>query len=224
MAVPTNRVPTRVARGTYANLLADLASIAEGEVCFAKDENRFYIKKAGVLTAATADLSGSVIDELSDVDTTTSPPTTGEALVFDGTRFVPGTIIGAVSDDSFPVLGGDLDVGTHKIVSASNNNIALSPDGNGLVKVEGNATGGAGRLALTDENGANYIVLQGPPASAAAYYVLVLPDDAGVSGDALTTDGSGNLSWVAYIGLDALKTEVAASVDFADFQARIAAL
>jgi len=46
----------------------------------------------------------------------------------------------------------------------------------------------------------------------------------GTAGQTLTTDGDGTLQWSNLFSLDQLKTVVAASTDFADFQARIAAL
>lgn len=221
MAVPANRVPVRIARGTYANLLAGLASLADGEICYAKDEDALYVKEGGSLVAAGA-LAAASISDLGDVDTTGA--TTGKGLVFDGTNWTDQTILSSLSADTAPTLGGNLTVGTHKIVSASNNNINIAPNGNGVVKIEGNGTGGAGRIALTDETASNYVTLKGPAAAAAANYVLTLPTTDGNAGEALTSNGTGILSWVEYIPLATLKTEVAASTDFADFQARIAAL
>ena len=59
----------------------------------------------------------------------------------------------------------------------------------------------------------------------------VFPTADGSGGQVLKTDGSGDLSWVAQSGggtptitLSTLKSVVAASSDFADFQSRIAAL
>ena len=43
-----------------------------------------------------------------------------------------------VSDDSSPQLGGNLDVVTHSIVSTSNRNITLAPNGSGKVVVGAN--------------------------------------------------------------------------------------
>ena len=51
-----------------------------------------------------------------------------------------------------------------------------------------------------------------------------LPQTDGTSGQVLSTDGTGSLQWVDTISKTQLKQVVADSVDFADFQARIAAL
>lgn len=47
MTVPSPRTPVQPARGYYAVLLNDLASIAEGELFYVKDQNTLYVKEAG---------------------------------------------------------------------------------------------------------------------------------------------------------------------------------
>ena len=56
MPVPSTRTPVRVARGTYANLstVNALASLQEGEIAFATDEQRLYVKQGGGLTSISA--------------------------------------------------------------------------------------------------------------------------------------------------------------------------
>ena len=56
MPVPSTRTPVRVARGTYANLstVDALASLQEGEICFATDQQRLYVKQGGSLTPISA--------------------------------------------------------------------------------------------------------------------------------------------------------------------------
>ena len=53
-----------------------------------------------------------------------------------------------VSEDSTPQLGGDLDVNGNDIVSASNGNISLLPNGSGVVHVDGN--GSSGGVTISD--------------------------------------------------------------------------
>ncbi len=50
------------------------------------------------------------------------------------------------------------------------------------------------RLSELDSNGSNHISIKAPN-SVTADVTLVLPDGAGANGQALTTDGNGNLSW-----------------------------
>ena len=49
-----------------------------------------------------------------------------------------GSGIQNVSDDSSPQLGGDLDLATHSIVTTSNRDINLTPNGTGKVVVGAN--------------------------------------------------------------------------------------
>jgi len=57
MTTPATRTPIRIARGTYANLNASITDLLEGEICYATDQNIFYVKESGVLTETTIDLS-----------------------------------------------------------------------------------------------------------------------------------------------------------------------
>lgn len=54
MAAPSNRNSIRIARGAYADLNADLNAIGEGEITYAIDENKFYVKQSGLLEPAAA--------------------------------------------------------------------------------------------------------------------------------------------------------------------------
>ena len=62
-----------------------------------------------------------------------------------------------VSDDSSPQLGGNLDVNGNSIVSASNGNISITPNGSGSVIIDGlshpQADGNAGQVLKTDGSG-----------------------------------------------------------------------
>ena len=64
MPTPANRTPLRVARGTYSNLNSSVADIQEGEVCYATDEDKLYVKEGGSLvsTQATVDPDTAVTD------------------------------------------------------------------------------------------------------------------------------------------------------------------
>lgn len=148
------------------------------------------------------------LDSLSDVDLTT-PATNGQILSFDGTNFIASDF--SLSLDTNPQLGGNLDVNSHDIVSASNGDIDLAPDGTGAVTVKGNATGGSGKITLNCEQNTHGVTIQGPPHSAAATYTLVLPSTVGSAGEVLATDGSGNTSWTTGGSGSGLATRTTAS-------------
>jgi hypothetical protein len=104
--------------------------------------------------------------------------------------------IATVADDTSPQLGGNLDVNGNDIVSASDGNIELDPDGSGQVVFKGNSTKGSGQFVLNCEQNSHGVVLKGPPHSANASYTLTLPNTDGSANQVLKTDGSGNLDWV----------------------------
>ena len=57
MGTPTTRTPVRIARGTYSNLNTNKADILEGEVCYAHDQNKLYVKEGSNLESIQIDAS-----------------------------------------------------------------------------------------------------------------------------------------------------------------------
>jgi len=133
-------------------------------------------------TAANANIDG----HLSGIDTKFG--TLGTASTAASTAFLSAT-----GPDA---LGGNINVNGHDIVSVSNGDIEVDPDGTGSFKIRGNATSGSGRLVLNCQNNSHGITLKGPPHSAAANYTLTFPDTDGTADQVLKTDGSGGLDWV----------------------------
>lgn len=111
-----------------------------------------------------------------------------------GTWHFPSYLLN-IENDTSPSLGGNLDVNGRDIVSTSNGDIDLDPNGSGNVVVKGNSTRGSGAIQLNCEFNSHGIKLKSPPHSANASYTLTFPTTAGTSGYALTTNGSGTLSW-----------------------------
>ena len=64
-----------------------------------------------------------------------------------------------------------------------------------LPVVTGDSTNGSGQITLNCENNSHGIKIKGPPHSAGANYTLTLPNNTGSNGQALTTNGSGVLSF-----------------------------
>ena len=114
--------------------------------------------------------------------------------------------ISNLSEDSTPQLGGDLDVQTNSIVSTSNRNIAITPNGTGVVDLDGTevsdglielktGTGSVAKVKFYCESGnAHAQTLQAAPHSAASSAVLVLPT---ASGTLIGTGDTGTLPLVA---------------------------
>jgi hypothetical protein len=99
-----------------------------------------------------------------------------------------------IVNDTTPQLGGNLDTNSFQIISTAAGNIQIAPDTTGVLEVMGN-TGNDAAIQLNCETNAHGIKLKSPPHSAAATYTLVFPNDTGTSGQALTTDGAGVMSW-----------------------------
>ena len=129
--------------------------------------------------------------------------------------------LAAVVDDTTPQLGGNLDVNGQDIVSASNGDIEIAPDGSGEVKIKGNATGGSGKIVLNCEQNTHGVTLKGPAHSAGATYTLTLPTADGSTNQPMVTDGSGQLSFS-----DTIKATVQGPVNGAelDFNAEVSAV
>ena len=139
----------------------------------------------------------------SDVDSHLNQSTAGtnEVLSWNGSDYDwVAQSSGGLSDlvsDTTPQLGGNLDVNGQDIVSVSNGDIDLDPNGSGVVVFKGNSTKGSGQFKLNCEQNSHGITIKGPPHSAAASYTLTLPNTDGSANEVLKTDGSGNLSWAA---------------------------
>ncbi len=115
-------------------------------------------------------------------------PTTGE-ITYDAHNALENVV-----EDTTPQLGGDLDVNGNSFVSISNSNILVAPDGTGVTEFRGNS-GNDAAIQLNCETNGHGVKIKSPPHSSEASYTLTLPDDTGSSGQALTTDGTGQLSF-----------------------------
>ena len=67
MPTPTNRTPLRVARGTYSNLNSSVSDIQEGDICYATDQDKLYVKESGALVGTQGSFA-----TLSDAQTFTA--------------------------------------------------------------------------------------------------------------------------------------------------------
>lgn len=88
----------------------------------------------------TLDVTGipTSVDDLNDVDTTTSSPSIGQVLQWNGANWIPATVSGGgglsnIVEDATPQLGGSLDVNGQDIVSVSNGDINILPNGTGVI-------------------------------------------------------------------------------------------
>jgi len=118
------------------------------------------------------------------------------------TKYVTGSEINEVSLDTSPQLGGNLDVNGFQITSASNGNVIINPNGTGIVKIETdlhlqNTNSAVAKSLLFYEgvpNGSSYVALKAAD-SLTANTTYTLPTADGTSGQVLSTNGTGTLSW-----------------------------
>ena len=109
--------------------------------------------------------------------------------------------ISNVVEDTTPQLGGDLDVDGNALVSTSNGNIALTPNGTGVVRIDGNVDIQTGEIVLKnggsvsnikfycESSNAHYAQLQSAPHSAyAGNITLTLPASTDTLVGKATTD------------------------------------
>ena len=176
---------------------------------------------SGAVTIASGAVEGSMLDAsviTGQTQETTVDTTNDLVLFYDNSatalRKVPVTNLisaaGGLSDvvsDTSPQLGGDLDVNGNDIVSATNGDISILPNGSGKVIIDGN--GSSGGVSITDglidirtgtgdvtkvkfyceSSNAHAQTLQAAPHSAASSAVVVLPTASGTligSGDSGT--------------------------------------
>lgn len=150
MATPQNRVPVRIARGAIADLNASVGDLYEGEICYSTDENRLYVKEGGVLVLAGIGTSVSVIDDLTDVDTTTAAPGASSLLTYDGVNWVPTSVandnleIGVNANNAITTGARNIGIGYHANQNnqTQNDSIAIGYQANEV------NTGGGQNIAI----------------------------------------------------------------------------
>ena len=106
-------------------------------------------------------------------------------------NLVSGLAAGTMSnvvDDTSPQLGGDLDVNGQDIVSASNGNITLTPNGSGVVRIDGSSgiDMQSGSLSIKNSGTQSYIDFY-CESSNAHYARLQAPAHSAFSGNATIT-------------------------------------
>ncbi|BAQ88059.1 putative tail fiber protein [uncultured Mediterranean phage uvMED] len=84
-----------------------------------------------------------------------------------------GSGLSSLADDTSPQLGGDLDLVTFDIVTTSNRDLELAPNGTGHVTVKGNTNSGA--IQFNCENNSHGQIVKAQPHSASVTNELTLP-------------------------------------------------
>ena len=137
-----------VADGTNFNPVAvsgDVTISSAGAVTIANSAVETAMLNANVITGQTAETSLDSSNDtilIHDASASALRKTTLASI-----SSALGGITDVVADDS-PQLGGDLDVNGNDIVSTSNGNIDILPNGSGVVNLDGN--GSSGGVSISD--------------------------------------------------------------------------
>jgi len=132
---------------------------------------------------------------------------------------VTGAAISNVVEDTTPQLGGDLDMNGQDIVTTSNADLELAPNGTGHVTVRGNTNAGA--IQFNCESNSHGQIVQSQPHSASVTNTMLLPAGSSstlvskVSTDTLTNKsfgdnvsfGDNNITNVGDIALDSISAD-----------------
>ena len=196
-----------------------------GNLGLESDGNLTYNPSSGTLTSTV--LSGSLaasnisdIASLSEISSVASDDvfiaidTSGGGLKkITRSSIVAGlatsSAIANVSEDSTPQLGGDLDVNSNDIVSTSNGNISLLPNGSGKVVMDGN--GSSGGISISDgtidirtgTGSVAKVLFYCESSNAHAQTVQAQPHSAGVT-NTLTLPAGGNGELVSTVATQTL--------------------
>jgi len=71
------------------------------------------------IATAQSELSGLSVDDLSDVDLTTNAPTSGQTIVWDGSKFVPGEAGNSGNTGGVPITSPEGDIATGDVLTWS---------------------------------------------------------------------------------------------------------
>jgi len=116
----------------------------------------------------------------------------GAAAVAGTFAALTGTTVVATTLNVSTGLAANLSTNGYDIITTSNANLDLAPNGTGKVVVRGNTNSGA--IILNCENNSHGVTLSGPAHSASATYTAKMPDALGISNaGALVTSDANNV-------------------------------
>lgn len=100
-----------------------------------------------------------------------------------------------LTDDASPQLSASLDTNGQNIVTTSNANLKLYPNGSGVVEIGGGGGSDDGTIQLNCSANTHGIKLASPPHSAGQSYTLTFPSTSPNADDFISSDASGNLKF-----------------------------
>tara|TARA_Y100001970_G_scaffold294305_1_gene450184 strand:- start:6230 stop:7567 length:1338 start_codon:yes stop_codon:yes gene_type:complete len=106
MPTPSTRTPVRIARGSFSNLNGSISDLQDGEISYAEDQNKLYVKEGSSLVALT----------FSPADPAFTGTITGVNLTLSGNLTVNGT---TTTIDSTTLQVEDKNIEIGKVASPS---------------------------------------------------------------------------------------------------------
>ena len=209
MGTPATRTPVRIARGTYSNLNTSKADILEGEVCYATDQNKLYVKEGSNLESVQIDaslyatLAGSTFTDNIVVDN--AKELRFEEATGNGNNYVGFEAPATLSGDQIWVLPTADGSANQLLKTDGSGNLGWATDSTTdatkMPLAGGTFTGDVSldnqkdlRFEEATANGDHYVAFQAP-ASLAANVTWTLPTADSSGSQALVSNGSGTLSW-----------------------------
>tara|TARA_R110002012_G_scaffold312935_1_gene524119 strand:+ start:429 stop:962 length:534 start_codon:yes stop_codon:yes gene_type:complete len=128
MPTPATRTPVRLARGTYSNLNSSISDLQEGEIVYATDQDKLYVKEGAALvsTQATVDPDTAV----TDVAQTFTAGQRGEVTTLTDAASI--SIDLAASNNFAVTLAGNRTLANpSNVVAGQSGSIFISQDGTG---------------------------------------------------------------------------------------------
>ena len=211
MGTPATRTPVRIGRGTYSNLNSSKADILEGEVVYATDQNKLYVKEGSNLESVQIDAS---------LYATLAGSTFTDNIVIDNQKELrfeesSGNGNNYVGFEAPATLGGD-QIWVLPTADGSAGQL-LKTDGSGNLGWATDATTDATKMPLAGgtftgdisldnqkdlrfeeatANGDHYVAFQAP-ASIASNVTWTLPASDSSGSQVLQSNGSGTLTWAS---------------------------
>jgi len=128
MPTPSSRTPVRIARGTYSNLNSSVADLQEGEIVYATDQDKLYVKEGSSLVSTQASLpaTNAVTDA---AQTFTAAQRATITTLTDGATVTPDF---AASNNYTLTLGGNRTIANPtNLTAGQSGSIFLVQDGTG---------------------------------------------------------------------------------------------
>ena len=207
MPTPATRTPVRVARGTYSNLNSNKADILEGEICYATDKNKIYIKEGSNLEEHSIDTSGFAqlagATYTGDVILDNAKELRFEEASGNGNNYVGFEAPATLGGDQIWVLPtADGSAGQYLKTDGSGNlgwATDATTDATKMPLAGGAFTGDVTLnaqkdLRFADSDSTHWVALQAP-ATVASNVTWTLPTADSSGSQALVSNGSGTLSW-----------------------------